>query len=97
MSTGRSIHAVPSITPSPREGYEICRRILKPDQALALFAGLVLVAQRYRVVSVRAIASNGSTVMAMGIKRQARRASDLLQPAFFCVHSTAVAREPLGH
>ena len=47
--------------------------------------------------SVRAIASNASTVMAMRIKRQARRASDLLQPAFFCVHSTAVAREPLGH
>jgi hypothetical protein len=33
--------------------------------------------------SVRAIASNASTVMAMLIKRQARRASDLLQPAFF--------------
>jgi hypothetical protein len=43
------------------------------------------------------MASNASAVMAMRIKRQARRVSDLLQPAFFCVHSTAVAREPLGH
>jgi hypothetical protein len=31
------------------------------------------------------MASNASTVMAMRIKRQARRASDLLQPAFFFV------------
>jgi hypothetical protein len=43
------------------------------------------------------MASNASTVMAMRIKRQGRRASDLLQPAIFCVHSTAVAREPLGY
>ena len=31
-------------------------------------------------------------LIAMGIKRQASRASDLLQPALFCVHSTAENR-----
>ena len=36
VSTGQSIHAVPSITPSPREGIEIHHRGLKPDQAFAL-------------------------------------------------------------
>jgi hypothetical protein len=42
------------------------------------------------------MASNASTVMAMRIKRQACRASDL-SAILFCVHFTAVAREPLGH
>ena len=40
------------------------------------------------------MASNASTVMAMLIKRQARRASDLLQPAFFVF---APQRSPENH
>ena len=36
--------AVPSITPSPREGIERGHRVLKPDQALAPLIGLGLVA-----------------------------------------------------
>jgi hypothetical protein len=69
--------------------------VVQPDQAFALLVGLVLLPHGPSG-SVRAIASNASTVMAMLIKRQARRASDLLQPAFF-VRSTAVAGEPLRH
>jgi hypothetical protein len=56
--------------------------IAASSQALALLVGLVhLPPDPSR--SVRAMASNASAVMAMRIKRQARRVSDLLQPAFF--------------
>ena len=41
MSTGQSIHAMPSITPSPREGIDQ-HRGLQPDAALALRVGLRL-------------------------------------------------------
>ena len=51
MSTGRSIHAVPSIHRRRVREYKICRRVLKPDQALALFAGLGPVAHTAELAS----------------------------------------------